>query len=166
MMKLYKKLIVGSVLFAFFFPFITFGQAAEQSFGGLHIATLNEAVCDCGGNSYWILDYKTNTLLMLYYSAGRSVLYSNYNLSGTYQLGTYSYDSQPCRIYVYEDCVDIQNIGTYGLLPGTGTTLTKAGGPGVNALFQPFKPSGQNAQVSYFAALKNTSKGILRGLSF
>lgn len=97
----------------------------ETSFGGLDFLNLNSAICDCGGNSHWLLDYKTNSLLLLYYQAGSSVIYSNYNVDGVYQLGVYSSQSQACSIEIYNECYDIENTGTYGSLPGTGTTLVQ-----------------------------------------
>ena len=94
----------------------------EIPFGGMHILTLDSSVCDCGGNLHMIEDYRTGDVIDLYKSES-SIFYEYFNADGIYQLGSYSTDSEPCSIYVYEDCVDIDNDGTYGKTPGTGTTL-------------------------------------------
>lgn len=91
----------------------------EIPFGGKHILTLD---CDCGGNSRWILDYRTNKVIKLYKS-DQSKFYEYYNADGEYQLGTYSTDSESCKMEVEEICITIENDGTYGSHPGTGTTL-------------------------------------------
>lgn len=148
-------------------PLLTSAQSSSSSetpWGGLHLVTLDESVCTCGGNSHWILDYKTNSLLMLYYQAGQSIIFSNFNTSATYQLGTYSQSSQPCSIEVYSECVDLENMGTYGMMPGTGTSLTKANSAGKAALFKEYRPAA--TQGSYITALKNSSRSILKALSF
>jgi hypothetical protein len=175
-----KKTVTYALMFALFVSFVLprisaaqTSASTEQPFGGMHLVTLDESICDCGGNSYWLLDYKTDSLLMLYYSYGQSKLYNNYNLSATYQLGSYSYQSQACSIEVYDDCYDLENDGTYGMMPGTGTSLsrskTKVFGTVAKAnaedAFGSYIPSTK-PQGSYFTALKNSSSGILKGLSF
>ena len=169
MKKTIKNIIGVGVLLSSIvvLPIFAFAQTenGETSFGGLHLVTLDESVCDCGGNSYWVLDYKTNNVLMLYYQSGQSKLYSGYNLSGTYQLGTYSSGSQACSIEIYDDCYDLESQGTYGTLPGTGTTLTDASGAGINALFKTYEPAAK-PKGSYFATLKGTAGGLFKEFSF
>lgn len=147
----------------FLFPFMATAQS-EQTWGGLHLVTLGAETCTCSGNSNWILDYKTKSLITLYYQAGQSRLFTNYNTYATYQLGTYSSGGQPCSILVGEACVEIINIGTYGMMPGTGTSLTKNKEKATVALFQPYEPT-HPINDSYFASIKNTSKGLLKALS-
>ena len=143
------------------FPIGALAQGIEQSWGGLHLVTLDESVCTCGGNSNWILDYKTNSLILLYYQAGASRLFTNYNTRATFQLGTYSFGGQPCSILVGTACVSIVNQGTYGMFPGTGTSLTKANSKSALALFQAYEPTAP-LQRSYLSSIKNTSKGIFK----
>ncbi len=145
------------------FPYATSAQS-EQTWGGLHLVTLGAETCTCSGNSNWILDYKTQSLLMLYYQAGQSKLFTNYNTYATYQLGTYSSGSQSCSILIYSECVDIPNMGTYGMSPGTGTSLTKNREKSTVALFQPYE-STRPINDSYFASLRNTSRGLLKAMS-
>ncbi len=126
--KLFAGLLIGSVFLIF--PLISHAQSAsgESAFGGMEILHWGAAVCDCGGNTTYVLDYKTNNVLSLYEQSGQSIFYSYYNTSGTYQLGTYSNGGEYCSILVYSECVDITNNYTYGNQPGTGTTLTDASG--------------------------------------
>lgn len=151
------KLLVFIALVLAFMPFFSSAQtvSGETPFGGMHIVTLDESVCTCSGNSNWILDYKTNSLLMLYYQAGQSVLYTNYNTRATYQLGTYSMGGQPCSILIGYYCYDLTNQGTYGSMPGTGTSITRAN---TNSLFTEYIPSAN--QRSYIASLKNTFRSL------
>lgn len=151
------KTIVSLVLAAVILtaPFTSFAQVTsggEVPFGGLHLVTLDESVCTCSGNSHWILNYVNNSLLMLYYQAGQSVIFSNFNTRATYQLGSYSLSSMPCSILIGEYCYDLNNNGTYGMLPGTGTSLSKAGGENMSALFKQYQPSP--ITNSYVASLK------------
>ncbi len=159
-MKINLKFIAVLILVIFFAPQLGAAQTVtgEMDWGGLHLVTLDESVCTCSGNSHWILDYKTNSLLMLYYQAGQSKLYSNFNTRATYQLGTYSYSSQPCSILIGEYCYDLTNNGTYGMMPGTGTSLSKSGGR-LNSLFQPYIASGPTAG-SYFAAYNGNGSKV------
>lgn len=96
------------------------GGGAETPFGGMHVLAIQ---CTCGQNTlHYILDYRTNNLLALIYQPGSSILYSNYNLYGTYELGTYSQVTQSCQIEAGEDCVELQSDGDLGHSPGTGTS--------------------------------------------
>lgn len=104
----------------------TEAQAAsgELFWGGINLVDFDEDVCDCGGNMHVRYDYKTRRVIRLYFQSGQSTLYSGYNIYSRYQLGSYSLSSQACSILVGETCVDIQNDGTFGSYPGTGTTVT------------------------------------------
>lgn len=94
--------------------------SSEIPYGGMRSYTLT---CTCSGNSLlYIMDYRTNSILTLIYQAGASILYSNYNIYGTYLLGTYSSTANSCKVYVGEDCVDISSEGQMGSQPGTGTS--------------------------------------------
>lgn len=96
------------------------GGGAETPFGGMHVLAIQ---CTCGQNTlHYILDYRTNNLLALIYQPGSSILYSNYNLYGTYELGTYGQVTQSCQIEAGEDCVELQSDGDLGHSPGTGTS--------------------------------------------
>lgn len=96
------------------------GGGAETPFGGMHIIAIQ---CTCGQNTlHYILDYRTNNLLALIYQPGSSILYSNYNLYGLYELGTYGPVTQSCQIEAGEDCVELQSDGDLGHTPGTGTS--------------------------------------------
>ncbi len=96
----------------------------EIPFGGLHIYTLGLETCTCGGNSTMIFDYMTMTPITLYW-APWSIFYSYFNVYGSSQLGTYNVPAMMhCMIYVGEECEPLSiNIGNYGSLPGTGTTI-------------------------------------------
>ncbi len=98
--------------------------SSETTFGGMQELSLDEYICDCGGNSHYVYDYKTNNMLILY-KAPQSKFFEYYLPSGTYQLGTYSSSaSEDCDMYVYEDCETISyNEETYGYTPGTGVSL-------------------------------------------
>ncbi len=128
-MKQYLALfgIIAAALLPFSVRAFSFGGGSETAFGGMHILTLDSEVCTCSGNSHWILDYTQNSLLRLYYQPGSSRLYSNNNLEGTYEVGTYQKgQSESCMIYVAEDCIELTNDGTYGSSPGTGTSSRDA----------------------------------------
>lgn len=169
MIKINLKIFAAFALALLITPHVVGAQSTtgEESWGGLHLVTLDSSVCTCSGNSYWILDYKTNSLLMLYYQAGQSKIYSGFNLNATYQLGTYSYASQACSINVGEGCVDLQNMGTYGMLPGTGTSYTldssnafkSVAKADASAIFNSYKPMTAPSG-SYFTAIKKTFKGL------
>jgi len=96
-------------------------MTGETPYGGMRSFTLT---CTCTGNSLlYIMDYRTNMLLMLLYQPGASKLYSYYDIYGRYLLGTYSSAAgNSCQIYVGEDCVEIFNNGQMGNMPGTGTS--------------------------------------------
>src|SRR3990172_7768667 len=71
--------------------------SSEIPYGGMRSYTLT---CTCSGNSLlYIMDYRTNSILTLIYQAGASILYSNYNIYGTYLLGTYSSTANSCKVY-------------------------------------------------------------------
>lgn len=114
--------------FATLFVFtIDYGKIAESAtetpFGGMHTITFDSSVCDCGGNTHFIIDYRTNMTLPLYL-APESKLYQYYNGDGLYQLGTYAMTGQHCWVEGTYSCYIIQyNYGQYGTMPGTGTTL-------------------------------------------
>ncbi|MEK7640546.1 MAG: hypothetical protein AAB389_00930 [Patescibacteria group bacterium] len=95
--------------------------SSETPYGGQRVYTLT---CTCSGNALvYIFDYRTNSILSLVYQEGASILYSNYNVYGaTYLLGTYSSGGASCKMYVGEDCVDINSSGQMGSQPGTGTS--------------------------------------------
>ncbi|MFA6536404.1 MAG: hypothetical protein WC250_00555 [Candidatus Paceibacterota bacterium] len=128
MVNVIKKLLTVSLLalaLVLLISSATDSQAAgnETPFGGMHLLTMGSSVCTCSGNSHWILDYRTNSVIKLYYAQGDSKLYPNNNVEGRYQVGTYRKgNAQACSIRVYTSCVDLQNDGTYGSKPGTGTT--------------------------------------------
>lgn len=92
----------------------------EIPYGGQRVYTLT---CDCSGNLLlYIYDYRTKSLLTLLYQYGASILYSYYNVYGTYLLGTYTSSGNTCQIYVGEGCVVISSQGQLGNRPGTGTS--------------------------------------------
>lgn len=127
MKNIIKKIIFAScslLLVLFFIPKEIDGQTtgSETPFGGMYLFTLDSSICTCSGNSHWILDYKSKSLLRLYYMEGFSKLYDENNLYGRYEVGTYSSFSMSCSIRVYTACVDLTNDGTYGNQPGTGTS--------------------------------------------
>ena len=96
-------------------------SSSETPYGGQRVYTLT---CDCSGNALvYLMDYRTNSILSLVYQPGSSILYSNYNVYGaTYLLGSYRSGGASCKIYVGEDCVDINSSGQMGSQPGTGTS--------------------------------------------
>ena len=115
-----------TLLSLFLTPLSSYGQGGETPFGGMHLVTFNSSMCSCnGGNSHWILDYKSGSLLKLYFAQGQSKVFANNNIDyGTWQVGTYSKgSSQPCKIGEEPYCVTLQNDGTYGRAPGTGTSM-------------------------------------------
>ena len=96
----------------------------EIDFGGMQLFTLDEGVCDCSfTNLHFILDYKTNSLLVLYYDY-TGTIYNNYDLeAGIYQLGSYLPGDYPCLVYSGNSCFTLYTAtGTYGNDPGTGTS--------------------------------------------
>ena len=96
------------------------GVQSEIPYGGMRIFTL---ICTCSANTLlYIMDYATNQLLALIYQPGVSMLYSYYDIYGTYFLGSYRGGGQ-CRIYAGKGCVTIPSRGTLGNMPGTGTSL-------------------------------------------
>lgn len=98
-------------------------SASETPFGGMHTITYDSSVCDCGGNTHFIMDYRTNMTLPLYKDMS-SKFYEWYNGDGLYQLGTYAPTGQHCWVEGTYSCYVIQyNYGQYGTMPGTGTTL-------------------------------------------
>lgn len=116
--------IIMCLLVLFFAFFVPKETHAETPFGGMLLITLGPEICSCSGNSHWIMDYTSGSLLMLYYEEGQSKLFNNNDVDyGTYQLGTYSSSSQSCSIDDGEGCIDIENDGTYGSEPGTGTSM-------------------------------------------
>lgn len=96
------------------------GAKGETPYGGLRIFNL---ICTCSANALiYVMDYATNIPLALIYQPGASILYSYYDIYGTYLLGSYSQGSQ-CSIYVGKSCAQIQSQGMLGSQPGTGTSL-------------------------------------------
>ncbi len=127
MKNVIKKLLVTVFLLTLVMFFIPTKTYAETSFGGMHLVTFDSTnLCDCSGNSHWILDYKTMSLLKLYYSEGQSKVFANNDIDyGLFEVGTYSSGGgQDCKMYEGEDCnVIFTNDGTYGNMPGTGTSM-------------------------------------------
>ena len=129
-----KQHFLMFILFIFFVaggvgsPMISSAQGAqgsETTFGGMHLIAIQ---CTCGSDSlHYIQDYKSNRLWALLSSPGRGRLFSNNNLYGTYQLGTYESGGQSCKIEAGEDCVDINSDGNYpGSQPGVGTSFLRS----------------------------------------
>lgn len=96
------------------------GGGGETPFGGLNTFRF---ICTCSGDvNLYVMDYRTNQLLVLLYSPGRSTLYLNYNVFGQYLLGTYGQTSGQCQYIVGEECETQQSDGQLGTQPGTGTS--------------------------------------------
>lgn len=97
----------------------------ETPFGGMYLFSFDEEICDCSGsNVHFILDYKSNSLIKLY-KGPSSKFYDNNNASATYQLGTYMPMGTTCTMIAYPECMDVTDVdGTYGSMPGTGTSST------------------------------------------
>ncbi len=95
--------------------------SSEIPYGGQRVYTMT---CTCSGNALvYIYDYRTKSIIELIYQEGASILYRNFNIYGaTYLLGTYRTGGGTCKIYVGEDCVDLNSTGTMGSAPGTGTS--------------------------------------------
>jgi|SRR3989344_312502 len=103
---------------------LTFSSArpvnAQSYFGGLRVLTM---VCTCSANFLiYVLDYATNRVLALVYQPGASLLYSFYNIYGTYLLGSYTPGAGQCQMYVGTSCTQINSDGMLNALPGTGTS--------------------------------------------
>ncbi len=103
-------------------PMISFAQGAETPFGGEHGAFIQ---CTCGPDSlHYLFDFRTDRVLSLLFEP-YSRLYSNYNVyTAVYELGTYEPSGQQCMIYAGTSCTGIYADGTYGVLPGTGTSFS------------------------------------------
>ncbi len=103
-------------------PLISFAQSVETPFGGLHGAFIQ---CTCGPDSlHYIFDYRTEKVIDLLFEP-YSRLYSAYDVdAGQYQLGTYQPSGQQCMIYAGTSCTGIYADGTYGVMPGTGTSFS------------------------------------------
>lgn len=114
-------LIVGSISTARPEPTHAQAMGSELPWGGMRFVTV---VCTCSSEDWLIVqDYLSENVLNLLYRPGQSILYSNYNVfTSTYLLGTYMPGGDQCRIYVYEDCVDINMDGILGSQPGNGTS--------------------------------------------
>ena len=129
-----KKIILGLaalvVFLSAYLPTRFHVQAAVGiPFGGLQTIVLGPEFCSCSGtNIHFVFDYKTKTELMLYNSP-TSLQYDYHNLMtpGTYQLGSFipgglacmqnDGPDDPCQPILFPE-------GTYGDVPGTGSTLS------------------------------------------
>ena len=117
----FRALLICFLMNVFVSPMIASAQGAEMPFGGMHLFSTQ---CTCASDSLeYILDYRTNKVLSLLYEPGRSRLYSNNNVKAMYQLGTYQITGQQCMIQSGNSCTSINADGTYGTLPGTGTSF-------------------------------------------
>lgn len=95
--------------------------SGEIPYGGIHSVTI---VCTCSANMLlYLVDYKTNQLLQLIYQPGASVLFERFSIYGRYLLGSYVPGAGQCKIYVGEDCIDLNSDGQMGSQPGTGTSI-------------------------------------------
>lgn len=95
-------------------------SSGETPYGGLNAVTIQ---CTCAADSlHYFQDYVSKSLIVLLYKPGQSVLFSNFNIYGTYFLGTWKRGSAQCSMYVGEECEDIDADGTMGSAPGTGTS--------------------------------------------
>lgn len=102
---------------------VSHAQNMEVPFGGMLLAYLGPETCTCGGNSHLILDFLTWRVISLYRSPS-SIFYLNYNPDyAKYQLGTYSFKTEDCKVESGTSCEVLQvNDGDYGRVPGTGTS--------------------------------------------